>query len=237
LKTDFLSLTRDNKHMNHGVLLAGGVAASMLSSALVPALGGGSIGTTSRRYSLDVSPTNTAFGIWGVIYTLLIASAVFAAREAVESRWVMLLAAAQFLTALWVPLFTAEQLVLACIVLIGSAVCATAALAAVRSTSAPSFSLERYVCVDAATGLFAGWLWCAAALSVAIVLKSRDVATPRAALVVLAAVVAVLAAAVRNPVMLAPVIWLLIMQKSHDAEAALAGVVAVGTLVALLVVR
>ena len=222
--------------MNHGVLLAGGVAASMLSSALVPALGGGSIGATSRRYDLDISPTNAAFGIWGVIYTLLIASAVFAAREAVEPRWVMLLAAAQFLTALWVPLFTAEQLVLACIVLIGSAVCATAALAALRSTSASS-SLERYVCVDAATGLFAGWLWCAAALSVAIVLKSRDYATPRAALVVLAAVVAILAAAVRNPVMLAPVIWLLIMQKSHDSEAALAGVVAVGTLVALLVVR
>lgn len=223
--------------MNHGVLLAGGVAASMLSSALVPALGGGSIGATSRRYDLDISPTNAAFGIWGVIYTLLIASAVFAAREAVEPRWVMLLAAAQFLTALWVPLFTAEQLVLACIVLIGSAVCATAALAALRSTSVSSFSLERYVCVDAATGLFAGWLWCAAALSVAIVLKSRDYATPRAALVVLAAVVAILAAAVRNPVMLAPVIWLLIMQKSHDSEAALAGVVAVGTLVALLVVR
>ena len=225
--------------MNHSLLLAGGVAASMLSSALVPALGGGSIGATSRRYDLDISPTNAAFGIWGVIYTLLIASAVFAAREAVEARWVMLIAAAQFLTALWVPLFTAEQLVLACVVLIGSAVCALAALAALRSSTThnESWSLERYVCVDAATGLFAGWLCCAAALSVAIVLKSRDVATPRATLVVLAAVVAILAAAVRNPVMLAPVIWLLIMQKSHDSEAALAGVVAVGTLVALLVVR
>lgn len=192
--------------------LGAGVVLSLGASGLSGALFSTSIGTVSREHTLAITPRSGAFSIWGVIYTLLAASAVFASAQEVALTPALTLAAAEALTAAWVPLFLANtpaSLVGAAAVLVAAAALGTAAVFGVGPLR--SLPWQRALCVQTSFALFTGWLWCAALLSVGIAARPW-VATPQWALPVLAGLVGTLAAASRNPVLVLPCAWALLWQ-------------------------
>lgn len=208
---------------SEALILGTGVAASLLASFLSGSFRQDtSIGTVSRERRLDITPQGGAFSIWSVIYTLLIASSIYAASRPVDLPAAVLILAAELLSAAWVPLFLANtqaSLVGAAGVLLMAAGVATAAVFRVGALTSAA-SVTEAVCVQTSFALFAGWLSCAAVLGVGIALQAFDVATPRWALSLLALGVGSLAALSRNPVLCLPCIWALLWQREFTAETA-----------------
>lgn len=207
-----------------------GVAASLGASVLSGVATGTSIGAVSAERRLDITPRSGAFSIWGPIYTLLVASVVYAARQPVPLTPAVLVAAAEALSAVWVGLFltnTPASLVAAAVALI-----AAAAAGVWATVSAGPLSLAapwtRTLCVDVSFGLFAGWLCCAAVLGVGIALRAYGAATPRWVLLVLAALVATAAVVGRNPVLALPCAWALAWQTRITSTEAAGIVLCVG---------
>ena len=168
-----------------------------------------------------------AFSIWFPIYLLLIASSIYAITQPVPMRTALLVAAAEVLTAAWVPLFLANTratLVSASIVL---AAAAASAVGAVFTSSMP-WTASPWPClvfVSGSFGLFAGWLCCAAVLGVGIALQAYGVETPQWLLLGLSILVAALTLASRNPILALPCAWALVWQEEWSLANA-AGVLA-----------
>lgn len=198
-----------------GVALTLGVATSLAASLLSGVLSSTSVGAVSDARRLATTPQSGAFSIWAVIYVLLSISALYAFTQTVDLMPSLLLASAEVLSGLWIPLFlanTKRSLVAAALVLVVAAACAVSAVALVGplATAQP---WRRLVSVHVSFALFAGWLLVAATLSVSIALRAvSDIETPRWSLLVLSAGAAVSAAATRNPVLAAPCAWALVWQ-------------------------
>lgn len=196
--------------MDEAILVGTGLVATLVSGAVW----GGEIGAVSRERPTSITPRDAAFGIWGVIYTLLAASTIYVAtsphrRTTTVPWWAALVATSEVLAALWIPLFSQSRaFVLSACVLCAACVAATAAL----STMPPLF-------LEVATSMFAGWLWCAAALGVVLALPS----SPKAVLVALAFVVGGVAVGLRAPALIAPCAWLLLMQPDLSSSPVILG--------------
>lgn len=143
--------------------------ASVVIAIVVGAWGAGAWGATpveevaGGALSDDatlLSPASTAFSIWSVIYTGLVAFAVFAllpARRGDErlraSTW--LAAGASLLSAAWIGLVQAEALWAADIVIVGMV--ALLAMAARRLALNPPKDWAERLLADLPVGLFLGW--------------------------------------------------------------------------------
>lgn len=196
-------------------LLGVGVATSILASTLSSVGRARGIGAVSDARRLAITPRSGAFVIWGAIYALLMAAAVYAGAHpaVVPVTPAALMAGAEVLSGLWVPLFLADtraSLLAAAVVLVAAATCALAAVALVGPLSDASW--VHGICVHAAFGLFAGWLLCACVLGIGIAAQAFDVSTPPAALLALAGAAALGAALTRNPVYALPCMWALAWQ-------------------------
>lgn len=222
------------------LVLGVGVASSLLASGLSSAVSTTSIGVVSADRRLAITPRGGAFRIWFPIYLLLISSVVYAAQnETQQLTPAVLIAAAELLSALWVPLFLANtraSLLAAAATLVAAAAAAVMAVFRVQ----PAFSLAapwgKTLCVDVSFALFAGWLCCAAVLGIGIAVQSYGVVTPRWVLLLLAAGVAALAIASRNPVLPLPCLWALAWQAQVSAIE-VSGVVACAGAAALALLR
>ena len=198
-----------------------GVTASLAASALSGLYRQSSIGSVSNNNRLSITPRSGAFSIWSVIYPLLIVSALHAVTapvsETVPFAPAVLIACAEVLSGIWVPLFLANtntSLVVAAVVLLIATACAIAAVALVGPPDGGA-SWQRTVGVQISFALFAGWLLCAATLSVCIAAKAQtDSVIPRWTLLILAGAAAISAGVTKNPVMALPCAWALVWQES-----------------------
>lgn len=207
----------------HSALALGtGVAVSLLASSL-SSVGGRSIGAVSDAQRIDLTPKSEAFGIWGLIYPLLIASAVYAGFQDVMLTPAVLLAVAEVLSGIWVPLFlvdTPAALVAAAAVLVAAS---SAAIAAVFHLSPMTRSTPwtRIICVHLSYGIAAGWFLTASVLSVGIALQRYGVSLPRAwTLLLLSFTAASLSLASRNPFLALPCAWALLWQPEQSVASA-----------------
>ena len=216
------------------VLLALGAVVSLTLSSTT----GGGIGAVSRARALQITPRDAAFSIWAVIYPLLFAAAAFAYAAPVSRAWAVALSLAEVLTGAWAPLFVVNaraSLIGAAVVLVFAA--GASAAAVVAAGPLPRTDGLRAVCVHGATALFAGWVLCAAFLSIGIAIEaSTDARVPPTALLALALVAAALAVAARNPVYALPCAWALLMQPRVQGPA-LVGVAICATAVAASAIR
>ena len=197
------------------LLIGGGILASLASNALF----GRSIGAVSGDRSLDITPRSPAFGIWGVIYTLLVICVVYIARgRALPSRgFAYALGASLVLSAIWVPAFvrnTPGSLLAASLTLWFAL---AAALVAVHLAGPLPSDAAQAVAVQGSAGLYAGWLCCAAVLGTGIAMKAQNISLPSWSLFALALGVSLLSVITRNPVLAVPAIWAIAWQNKCTA--------------------
>lgn len=199
-----------------------GVGTSLLTNGFMRQSSGtaSTIGSISDSRRLDITPRDGAFSIWAAIYSLLIFSAVYAGFQSVDLPPAILIAVAEVLTAVWVPLFlhnSQASLVASAAVLVTAAIVATVAVLQAGPLAIKGDPWMRTVAVPMSFGMFAGWLCCAAVLSVGIAMQAFNLPTPRWVLLLLAGVVALLAAVSRNPVLALPCVWALAWQSEQSA--------------------
>lgn len=180
------------------------VAGAFLGSG---ALGGTPIaeaaGGALSADATHLAPGSPAFSIWSVIYTGLVAGAVWqvlpAQRRDPRQRrigwWVL---ASMVLNAVWIGVVQAGALALSVVVIV--VLLATLAVVLVRmGERAPSGRVERLV-VDGTLGLYLGWVSVATAANIAAALASAGLTDPPGGAdvwaVVVLAVVALLGLAV-----------------------------------------
>ena len=221
-----------------GIILSIGVAVSLLASALSGSfVRQSSIGSVSDERRLAITPRSGAFSIWAVIYTLLLSSAVYVYVEPIALEPAVLLGIAEVLTGVWVPLFLANtktSLVAAAAVLVAAATAATVSVFRIGPLSLAATQWTRTVAVSTSFALFAGWLCCAAVLSIGIALQVFDIATPQWILLLLTGVVCALSVAARNPVLALPCLWALAWQTRQTSITIIGMIVCVlSSLVAL----
>lgn len=218
--------------MDQMLLVIGGVVVSLASNAAF----GRRIGAISDQRALGITPRRGAFSIWGLIYPLLVVSAVSMRSRPAPPGVAAALGASLALSAAWVPLFAANtppSLVGAALALCGAL---GAAVAAVAFAGGPSLEAPAKIAVQAPAALYAGWLCCAAVLSIGIALKAYALALPDWSLLALALGVTLLTVATRNPVLALPALWAIAWQTQPTVlggagAAALVG----GTLLATIV--
>lgn len=150
-----------------------------VSFALSPALSAGFAGFTSTQFPIvqdrwPVQPVGWAFSIWGLIYLLLIASALFGLfRRPEDPQWQVMrlpLALSLGLGTFWIAVAN-WQPVAATVMIIFMTAGALAAL----------FRAPREQRALVPVGLYAGWLTAATGIAVAIVLSGFDVISAQAA--------------------------------------------------------
>lgn len=162
-----------------------GLLVAVLLSSISNGLYGRGIGDISCKYRLDFSPSSPAFGIWALIYTFAVLTAVlqlYAYSTNVEffanKTAINLYTAAWACATLWTPFFTAQtgfSLIVAAVLLT-----ATASLALSASTiqngwaSVNSGDARKPWFMDTAFSLLAGWTTVASVLSVGIAWKAND---------------------------------------------------------------
>lgn len=178
------------------------VGVSILSNAIFRG-----VGRVSADNTLPFTPARRAFSIWVLIYCALVA---FAGRQ----RWSTapaqvnaLLGASLLLCALWTASFTRgtrTALLAAGVVVVCAAACALAALVLLGPQGRRPYDT---LFLEAPLSLYAGWLMLAATLGVGIALRSFGVHTSAVAVLVPSAAAAAVAVGLKQPFVLAPVLW------------------------------
>lgn len=125
----------------------------------------------SDKYSVVITPADTAFSIWGIIFMLELMFIIgqltcyrhHPAVEVVTPWWI----AACILQTIWTPANGLDLQYIACVAIWGIGICLVAAL--VEADAVPEVSgCEEFVLLSG-LGVHAGWIICASWLSVSIV--------------------------------------------------------------------
>lgn len=158
------------------------VGVCVVSSIFSNAAAGRGIGDTSCRYQLRFSPSNGAFGIWLIIYTLAFATVVYQAYELSNGVKVVplesnVLYAASWLGAtFWTPSFTTGNLtgiIFAALFLVITALTSTIS-SGISGLWRPGVSALHQWVAGAAISFLAGWTTVAAALNMGIAIKAAN---------------------------------------------------------------
>jgi hypothetical protein len=227
------------------VLLA--AVAQFAAGALggVGALFGESVGEVARSYPNPLLPDGAAFMIWNVIYLAVLAVAVWQLlpgqrTEEVHRRSGWQIAIACTLNAVWVLLFSAEQVVASQIVI----VCLLVALAMAWSRAARAEEGTRHWPLFVTLGLYTGWVAVATVVGALTTLAAvtSDGAGTALAVVALAvtavAAVWVVTGALAVAAFTASVLWALAwIAVGADATVAAAAVAAALLVAVALLVR
>ena len=167
------------------VLLVSAVVAVAVSTVGSGALGGEPIqdaaGGALSATSTLVAPAGPAFSIWGVIYTGLLALAVWQLvvaraddpRQRAAGWW---LVASAVLNALWITVVQLGSLLGSVVVIVALAAVLGVALARL-GRGAPRSRVEALL-VDGTTGLYLGWVLIATVANTAAWLKADVLPTP-----------------------------------------------------------
>lgn len=168
----------------------------------------------------SIQPRSMAFGIWLIIFPLLLASAVLYAGEdsLFPPRAVVALVASLALASAWAAALHEDWRRMAALLLLLSTVSAWVS-SAWSSSEAAAWLLRLSL------GLYAGWLSVATLLALAIALPART-DTPWS-LLVGSVVVATASVSLKQPFACASVAWALLLQKEDSVPAALALCVAI----------
>lgn len=163
--------------------MTGLVAASVAASVSSNSVFGRGIGNTSCQYRMSFSPSRRAFGIWGIIYPMSVASLVeqgvthAAASEPLPPPGAVGLYALSWLaSAFWVPTFSAKTG--GSLAAAAAFLCCTASFSLAATfyaspwTSSPN-EARRWVTGVAYSSL-AGWTTVASALNIGIAAKAND---------------------------------------------------------------
>jgi tryptophan-rich sensory protein len=213
------------------VFFTGSLAASLTSNAIW----GSEIAKISDRFELAFTPSASAFRIWILIYTLLLAASFAGLVTPSTSNFYIFIGVSLLLTAAWTPLFTAgthASLAASTGVLIAAACLAIAAVDEVAGKRSDAFVI---MLSHLPAALYAGWLCVAAVLNSGIWWKSSTGASPPAAtLLALAVGVAAAALAVRSPLLVTPAIWGLAWTTANPVSMIGIVVLAVGGVLAAL---
>ena len=178
-----------------------------------------SFDAVTNLHPLDIELEPAAFSIiWTPIFSLLFASAVYAAFESVHVAPAACLAAAEVLSGLWVPLFLCAStwsLVAAAAALASAAASGAVALLFIGAINPiNALAWHHILCLHVSFGLFVGWLLCAATLSIGFALRAATGwVLARPALLATATVATALAVASRNPVVALPCAWACVWQR------------------------
>lgn len=172
-----------------------------------------------------VQPRNEAFGIWALIFPLLLLSAAWAGgQNEFPSPSVLLLVASLACTVAWSYAVSTFRPI-ATFALLSAAACAWASLALLpRSRMASSLPSEWIV--ETAVSLYAGWLAVASALTLALARPETFDHPP--ILTIASIVVSVSAALLATPVAPLPVAWACLLQRTPSVSSAVGALVAVG---------
>jgi hypothetical protein len=166
------------------------------------------VGRVSDQNSTLVVPAGYAFSIWGPIFLLSVAYAVYQALPQERTnpllRRVGWLAAAAYLgNGAWELLFPAERYVLAQVLLVGIALCAVAALLGIsRHARERGLSRAERWLVTLPVGLLAGWVTAAASVGFATTLVALGALSGGTGEALLGAALLLLAALVSAAVVL-----------------------------------
>lgn len=149
------------------------------ASGLTPLLGLPSVGSVSDRYPTFVVPAGYAFSIWGLIFALCIAYAVWqmlpAQRENPLLRrvgWLMVLAFAG--STVWQFAFTAGQYALSVAIIVTTLVALALAVGRMAGGRTPLTGAERWL-VWVTCGVYLGWITVATVANVAQALAASGV--------------------------------------------------------------
>lgn len=188
------------------------VGISILASLFSNAIFGGNIGTVSRLNKLSFTPQNPAFSIWGIIYTLLILFCAFVAiqgeNSGISARGCMAVACTLLLTAIWVPLFSANtrvSLIVASFVLWSSFGCGLWVLFNEKLWT--NGSIAKIIAVDTSLSLFTGWLAVASVIGTAISFKTFDIVATKSVVLFAAASLSAVSIYLKNPVLPLGLLW------------------------------
>jgi hypothetical protein len=167
------------------VLLVSAVVAVAVSTIGSGALGGQPVeqaaGGALSATSTLVAPAGPAFSIWGVIYTGLVALAVWQLaaarpddpRQRAAGWW---LVASAVLNALWITVVQLGSLVGSVVVI--AALAAVLGVALARLGRTPPRTRVEALLVDGTTGLYLGWVLIATVANVSAWLKADVLPTP-----------------------------------------------------------
>jgi len=213
--------------MHSTVLWIFGICFSLLFNFLF----GRGIGEVSNRYRLSSSPSNQAFGIWGLIYTSLIVSSIYQVVQltstgGVQNQTIITntsqeektdistfnamkysTGASLILAGIWVPLFTRDT---SASQWISSFVLLASVLPILISLSIPIAERKRmeYLFVAVPSSLYAGWLIVATSLSFGISMKrSFQYDLSISTLGILGWIVSLLSYLLKNPILPLPLAW------------------------------
>lgn len=151
--------------MKRALVVLGAIAMPAISYASNLGAFGPDNKTISGRYPTLLIAAGYAFSIWGIIFLLALAYAVWQARsaqrdDAALSRLAPWTAAGYVLTAIWSPLFSREWFIACLLVIFGAMGCMLYAATLATRLEVPPW-------VRTALSLHAGWLCLAAFLNVA----------------------------------------------------------------------
>ena len=181
-----------------GVALLAAVGVSLASSSLVD---------FSKVPDPSIQPRSQAFGIWAVIYSLIVASAWRADTEAFPREAAAWTVGSLLATAAWSAVVRQAWNPPSVVLIAGSAV---AAWVAATLTPAPEMALSTGWLASGGVGLLAGWLTAASCVNLAIADPKFD--SPY--LLLAASIVGSIAGVtLRRPFPCIGVAWALLLQK------------------------
>ena len=246
--------------MHSTVLWIFGICFSLLFNFLF----GRGIGDVSNRYRLSSSPSNQAFGIWGLIYTSLIVSSIYQVVQLSSSTGSSQeqtnmtnttsqgedtnisnfnaikysTGASLILAGIWVPLFTRDT---STSQWISSFVLLASVLPILISLSTPIVERKKmeYLFVAVPSSLYAGWLIVATSLSFGISMKrSFQYDLSISTLGVIGWVVSLLSYVLKNPILPLPLAWaILFVDGSFSNSIAFSSLLSLSTTSLLNVVQ
>jgi hypothetical protein len=159
-----------------------------------------------------VQPLGVAFSIWGVIFLAGLLRAGLTLRCGDDRQPSILLHAASFVaSAAWAPLFAADMPRLSCAAIAVATALAYASLVLSNQTAVTWTDLL----VDGGIDLLAGWLGVAFGISLVLAGWAGD---DTLLLLGLSAATSVAAGVTHRPFLLPPVVWALVLQRTHDSR-------------------